>query len=173
MRHRLTFLLICACAALTLAGCGSDGPKRPAPPQWHPPVGMLLRYDTNHDGTVTRAEMEAGVRADFARDDTNHDGHLDEDEVRVVNQQRWKEDASTASPLVDWNHDGYVDFDEFAATPRSLFAQLDTNGDGVLSPPELKAGRAGPPPQFPERKRRVPGGEGGGRPGGGGDGDGD
>jgi len=133
---------------------------------------MLLADDANHDGMVTRAEMEADLRAAFARADTNHDGRLDEDEVRAVNQQRWKEDASSASPLVDWNHDGYVDFDEFAGTARSLFAQLDANGDGVLSPAELKAGKAGPAPQFPERKRRGPGGEAGGPPGGDGDGDG-
>lgn len=132
---------------------------------------MLLQYDADHDGTLTRAEMEAGAHAAFARADTNHDGHLDEDEVRAVNQQRWKEDASTASPLVDWNHDGYVDFNEFAATPRSLFAQLDANGDGTLSPVELKAGRAGPPTPEQERKRGPRGERGGAPPDGDGDGD--
>ena len=172
MGSRLT-VLICACAALVLAGCASGGPRRAGPPQWHPPVDMLLHDDANHDGTITRAEMEQGTRADFARADTNHDGRLDEDEVRAVNQKRWSKDASAASPLVDWNHDGYVDFNEFAATPRSLFAQLDLNGDGALSPAELKAGRAGPPTPERERKRGPHGERGGSPPGGDGDGDGD
>jgi len=171
--HRRLSLLVCACAALALAGCASGGPRRPGPPQWHPPVDMLLQYDANHDGMVTRAEMERGVHAAFTRADTNHDGHLDEDEVRAVNQQRWKEDASTASPLVDWNHDGDVDFNEFAATPRSLFAQLDADSDGTLSPVELKAGRAGPPTPKQEREHRPPGEPGSGPPGDDGDGDGD
>lgn len=99
---------------------------------------MLLNYDANHDGTVTRAEMEAGLRHDFAAADANHDGRLDPDEARAVNQQRLSEDQSTASPLVDWNQDGFIQFDEFATTDRSLFDQLDRNGDGKLSPDELR-----------------------------------
>ena len=78
-----------------------------------------LKYDANHDGTLTRAELEAGLKADFDAADTNHDGRLDIDEVRAVNQARWSADSSAASPLVDWNHDGYVDFNEFAAAPRA------------------------------------------------------
>ena len=104
--------------------------------EWHAPVAMLLRY-VDKDGKVTRAEMEAGLRKDFDAADTNHDGVLEMDEVRAVNEKRWTEDQAAASPLVDWNHDGVVDFNEFAATARSLFDQLDTNGDGVLSPQEL------------------------------------
>ena len=152
--------------AVLLASCGSlfGGPHRPregTDQDFHPPVDILLAYDANHDGSVTRAEMEAGLRADFARVDTNHDGVLEKDEVRAVNESRWNADASTASPLVDWNHDGVVDFDEFAATARSLFVQLDTDGDGVLTPSELH-------PQAPAQERR-PGGR---REPGGGDGGG-
>ena len=160
-------------AALALAGCGSDHVARqPRLSEWHPPVDMLLRYDFNRDGTISRAELEKGLREDFAKADTNHDGRLGEDEVRAVNEQRWAVDASAASPLVDWNHDGYVDFDEFSATSRSLFAQMDTNADGVLSPQEL---HPLPPPQ-PRKARKAGsrGGRGGAEQDGGGpDGDND
>jgi len=156
-----------------LAACGSlfggegHGPPRGGERQdFHPPVDILRAYDANHDGSVTRAEMEAGLRADFAKADTNHDGALDKDEVRAVNAARWNSDASTASPLVDWNHDGVVDFDEFAATARSLFMQLDTNGDGVLSPDEIHPQGTGPVRQ----NGRMRGGR--NRPGGGDDGGG-
>ncbi len=108
-------------------------------PQFHAAVEILLRYDANKDGTVTRVEMEAGLKAEFEAADTNHDGRLDPDEVAAVNQKRWSENASTTSTLVDWNQDGFVDFNEFAATTRSLFAEIDRNGDGQLSPDELKA----------------------------------
>ncbi len=135
---------------ILLAGCGGRGPGPEGGPggrhedEWHAPVQILLRFDANHDGSLTRAEMEAGLKADFAADDTNHDGVLELDEVRAVNDKRWSEDASAASPLVDWNHDGVVDFDEFAATARSLFDQMDADGNGVLSPNELKPRGSGP-----------------------------
>ena len=133
----LAALALCGCASWfggghhhgRMAGGGAD--------EWHPPREMLVQYDANHDGTLTRAELESGLRADFAQADKNHDGHLDEEEVRAVNQARWTANSSTTSPLVDWNHDGYVDFDEFAAAPRSLFDQMDANTDGQLTPDEL------------------------------------
>ncbi len=163
-------------AALALAGCASGRSRAPRPqgPAFHPAVEMLAPYDFNHDGQITRGEMEKGLKADFDRADTNHDGRLDEDEVRAVNQRRLARDASTASPLVDWNHDGYVDFDEFANAPRSLFDQLDTDGNGVLSAAELKAARAGSaqprnPAAGEQRRGRRNGGSGGDSP----DGDGD
>lgn len=157
-----------AAAAFALSGCGlfgHSGPHRPREAEWHPPVGMLLRYDFNHDGSITRAEMEKGLREDFAKADTDHDGVLSEDEVRAVNEKRWADDASAASPLVDWDHDGIIDFDEFAAAPRSLFAQMDANGDGVLSPQELHPAPAAEPRRPPQTDPR--------RRGGGEDGDGD
>jgi uncharacterized membrane protein YgcG len=139
--------MLAAAAAVLLAGCASH---RPGPEggrheeEWHAPVQILLRFDANHDGSVTRAEMEAGLKADFVAADTNHDGVLEPDEVRAINDKRWSEDASASSPLVDWNHDGVVDFDEFAATARSLFDQMDTDGNGVLSPAELRPKGSGP-----------------------------
>ena len=117
-----------------------DGGRRK---EWHPPVEILLRY-ADKDGRVTRAAMEAGLRKDFDAADINHDGVLEPDEVRAVNQKRWNEDQSAASPLVDWNGDGVVDFDEFAATARSLFDEYDKNHDGVLTPDELHPKHAGP-----------------------------
>lgn len=105
---------------------------------------MLEKY-ADKTGVVTRAAMEAGLRADFAAADKNHDGCLNREEARVINEERWKEDQSTASPLIDFYHNGCIDFGEFAATPRSLFDQLDKNGDGKLTPKELHPGRGGAP----------------------------
>ncbi|MGH6889518.1 MAG: EF-hand domain-containing protein [Rhizomicrobium sp.] len=132
--------LIAALFALALVRCAGPRDREPAPPQWHPPSEMLEKY-ADHNGVVTRAAMERGLRADFAAADKNHDGCLDADEVRPINEARWKADASTASPLIDFRHTGCIDFDEFAATPRSLFDQLDKNGDGRLTPKELHPSR--------------------------------
>lgn len=133
--------------ALLLAGCGAFGhapPKplaRPAAAPWHPPTTMLLPYAAP-DGSLTRAQLEAGLRRDFDKLDVKHDGCLDDDQVRAINEARWKQDESTASPLIDFKQNGCVDFDEFAATARTLFEQLDRNGDGRLTAQELHPGTA-------------------------------
>jgi Ca2+-binding EF-hand superfamily protein len=99
---------------------------------------LIANYDSNGDGTVTRRELEAGLRQYFRQADTNHDGRLDPDEVAAANQRRISKDESAAMPLIDWNQDGYVDFDEFAAGVRSQFEQLDLNGDGKVTPDEFR-----------------------------------
>jgi Ca2+-binding EF-hand superfamily protein len=148
-------LLLSAAATIALVACGSDdGPKRHrwypngAPTRdedWHSSVSMLLKYDANHDGTITRAELEAGLKAEFNLADKNHTGCLDPDEVRIINEQRTKSDAAAASPLIDWKDNGCIDFDEYATTARSLFEQLDKDGDGELTPDELNPKKRGQP----------------------------
>ncbi len=159
-RAATAFLPMALAACAGLLGRGDSKPAHASEVPWHPPTAMLLAY-AGRDGSLTRAQLEAGLRRDFAKADTNHDGCLDENEVRAVNEQRWKQDESTASPLIDFKHNGCVDFDEFAATPRSLFEQLDRNGDGKLTADELKPGaaksgtsRQSPQPDTDHRQRR-------------------
>ena len=103
---------------------------------------MLLKYDANHDGTVTRDELIAGLKAEFAAHDTQHNGCLDADRSAQINQARVDADQSTATPVMDWNQDGCIDYTEFSAAPYSLFDQLDRNHDGKLTPKELQRGGA-------------------------------
>lgn len=127
-----------------LSGCGLLGGHSPARMRqgdtpWHPPTTILLAYAAA-DGSLTRAQLIAGLRRDFDKVDKNHDGCLDKDEVRAINEQRWKKDESTASPLIDFKNNGCVDFNEFAATAVSLFDQLDREGIGKLTAAQLKPG---------------------------------
>jgi hypothetical protein len=110
-------------------------------------AALLLRYDANHDGVVTREEMEAGLKADFAAADTNGDGCLDTAETRTENQRRLARDGAQASPLVDWNLDGCVDFREFANTAHSYFDLVDKKKDGRVTLIELR----GPSMPIPPR----------------------
>ncbi|MFL6691231.1 MAG: EF-hand domain-containing protein [Alphaproteobacteria bacterium] len=123
-------LLVCACAV------SSPPPKAPA--EFHPPRAILEAYDANHDGVVTRGELEQGLRVEFTKADARHTACLDAEEARAVNEQRWAQDQSTASPLVDFKGNGCIDFDEFAATARSLFEQMDGNGDGKITSDEFQ-----------------------------------
>jgi len=136
----------CICAAfgvLALAACSAPVAKwTPYLPQrsenWHSGARMIASYDSDNNGTVTRAELEAGLRQYFRQADTNRDGRLDPDEVAAANQRRIRMDQSAAIPLIDWNQDGYVDFGEFAASIRSIFEELDLNGDGQVTPDEFR-----------------------------------
>ena len=171
MRAGLRTITVMA-LALALAGCASsEQPKHhrwnpnggpTGNEDWHSPVAMLLKYDTNRDGTLTREELEAGLKKDFDAADKHHTGCLDSDEVTEINEERMKYDESAASPLIDWKKKGCIDFDEFATTARSLFLQLDTNGDGKLTPNELhphKPGKKAPTPEI--GPSGYPGGGGG------------
>lgn len=134
-----------------LSACASDGPRKPLgvkrepqqrPAEWRPVNALLLRHDANKDGSVSRAEMDEGLKKDFAADDTNRDGVLDAAEVEAINQTRWSADASATSPLIDWNNSGSVDLREYSATVHSVFDDLDADGNGILSAEELKPDRA-------------------------------
>lgn len=81
-------------------GKGRDGAAGMMPPP--PPgagLGMMMgpgahrlhemaeKADTNHDGTITRAEFDAAAKARFDAADTNHDGTLTAAERRAA----WKQ----------------------------------------------------------------------------------
>lgn len=173
--RRLSLILL---STLALAACG--GPRQPPPwmrsaekprdENYHGgDAGMILKYDANHDGTLTRAELIAGLKAEFAAHDTHHNGCLDPEQARVINQERVDQDQSVATPVMDWNQDGCIDYTEFSAAPYSLFDQLDLDHDGKLTPKELE--RAGakprdanaappdqPPPDTGQHRRRRGGG---------------
>ncbi len=158
---RLARLLAAAGAVLIVAAAcggmrgrplpGPGGPNagvRPLSEQEHN-IRLMLSFDGNSDGTVTRDEMEAALKRQFAACDTNGDGRIDFREMQAENDRRFRVNGAGASPLIDWNQNGEIEFDEFATTARSLFAELDRNMDGKLTSDELRLmppGRGGPPP---------------------------
>ncbi len=156
---------VCGLVILLLAGCAST-PKRAhsQEPPWRPAAAMLIVYAAP-DGSLTRAQMEAGLHRDFNKADVNHDGCLNQAEVRAINQQRLKDDESAASPLIDFKNTGCLDFEEYAAAPRSLFDQLDVSGTGKLTAQQLKPGSK---PQTTQGQSPDNTGEGHHRHGGGG-----
>ena len=136
----------------TVAGVGTASAAQRLPAGLPASAALLLRYDANHDGIVTREEMEAGLKADFAAADTNGDGCLDAAETRAENQRRLARDGAEASPLVDWNLDGCVDFKEFANTAHSYFQLVDKKKDGKVTLQELR----GPSMPIPPRQEPKP-----------------
>jgi EF hand domain-containing protein len=169
------------CAVVVLAASACAGPRaRQAPlpggqnaamrPIGEPEqnIRLMLSYDENSDGTVTRDELEAGLRRQFAACDLNHDGRIDIREMQAENDRRFKAFGTAASPLIDWNQNGQIDFDEFATTARSVYAELDVDHDGKLDKNELRLptlrgrgppgdGQGGPGQQRPRRGMAFPG----------------
>ena len=149
----LIVLLLAGCSTPTRHWSPSESPREE---NWHSPASLILRYDANNDGQVTRRELEAGLRQDFWQADTNRDGRLDPEEVRVANLRRIRIDQSTAIPLIDWNHDGFVDFKEFAAGMRSLFDQFDADGDGFVTLKEMHVRLVPAAPKPPSEDTQPP-----------------
>ncbi len=134
-------------------------------------AAILQRYDANKDGTLTRDELIAGLKAEFATHHPDAKGCLPDSEVAAINQLRIDQDQTTATPLVDWNRDDCLDYSEFSAFAYSLFDQFDRNRDARITPQEFNpTGRPPAAGQLPGEQPRGPerrGGPGGPPPGGG------
>jgi Ca2+-binding EF-hand superfamily protein len=113
------------------------------------PSDPLMRaLDRNGDGVIDESEI-ADAPASLLTLDKNGDGKLTQDELRPSRPA--KRDGSAASidqglppsPLMlalDANHDGVIDANEIANAPAAL-KTLDKNGDGELTPDELRPAR--------------------------------
>ena len=147
MRHSAIF----AAAAIVAGACIGVLQAAERLPRGLPPsAALLLRFDADKDGNVTKEEMEAGLKADYAAADSNMDGCIDAAEVRVENALRLRRDGSQASPLVDWNLDRCVDLREFSNTAHSYFDLADRTKDGRVSQLELRG------PSMPVAPRIIP-----------------
>ena len=168
-----------AATALTATAQKHDrrGDRRPPPP---PAVVAVI--DADHDGTISEEELSGAAEA-LAKLDENGDGALTPDELRLPPPPKAPkgdgEDEGEGGgqgrpprphlpPVIaalDTDKDGTISAAELEAAPESLKA-LDKDGDGELSPEELRpqgmpphgggprgGGRPqGPPPGAGERE---------------------
>jgi hypothetical protein len=142
------------------------------------------RADYDRSEPMDRATMMAKVDARFAMIDTNGDGMIDAAEMaahrqtmrtagaerraamseedkakrqakmqerRSVMKERWAKRADSGEARtkggwlaqIDANGDGLITREEFAAPAIKRFDRLDANGDGIVTPEERAAARRG------------------------------
>ena len=104
-------------------------------------IRLMMTFDANKDGSVSRDEVDAGLKTQFAQADMDHNGVLNLREIQAENARRWQTSGTASSPLIDWNQDGTVSLAEFSGTAYSVFSQLDRDRGGSLAGNELEAPR--------------------------------
>jgi EF-hand domain pair/EF hand len=138
-------------AALTLTAPALAAPDPMAPPTAAKPARAtsgLMRYDTNGDGFVDRAEWNAGQEARFKQLDTNNDGKLTQDELfartpgadrgNVLPTDRQVQRQTSYFQLLDTDRDGFVSKAEFMAQAAKNFARCDLDKDGRINTAECR-----------------------------------
>lgn len=137
-------------------------------------VATMLQFDKNGDGALQKNEVPERMQGIFARGDANQDGVLTRDELLQAAQKQSQQAASRGGggerrgpggfdgerrgpgggmmrfdPVMralDTDQDGAITSAEWSKAPQVL-AQFDRNGDGQLTPDELR-------PSFQGRERR-------------------
>lgn len=133
-------------AASTLAACsmfGGGGATAQRAPETAATIGHLATECARlqplygaKDSELTRKQMDAALKAAFAKWDVDGNGELGMREIEPVNDELHAENVG-ASPVTDWNADGHVDFAEFASGWRTMFDLCDSNRNDVVSLREL------------------------------------
>jgi Ca2+-binding EF-hand superfamily protein len=93
--------------------------------------------DINHDGKVTRAEVDKTIQIKFT-EAAKGGNAVTPDEFYNLELARLRDMAQKRFDRADSNHDGKLSEAEFDVPAQKIFDHLDRNHDGVITADELK-----------------------------------
>lgn len=100
------------------------------------------QLDTNGDGMVTLAELQARGEARFNETDTDGNGSLSAEEMKAKSERATDERIAKMIEKRDENGDGELSLDEVKPDgdrAEKMFERLDEDGDGNISQAEFDA----------------------------------
>jgi len=106
-----------------------------------PPSPVRSALDTNGDGVVSAAEIDAAP-ASLQRLDRDGDRRIDESESRPAAPPTVSDELTTTLMGFDANKDGRLTRDEVPERFQGLFERADANKDGVLAAAEIRQSAA-------------------------------
>ncbi|MDA8747641.1 EF-hand domain-containing protein [Litoreibacter sp.] len=110
----------------------------------HGPRISFEALDTDANGEVTKAEMEAAADARFAKSDINSDGFLTKDELGQDANKRATKRIDRMFEHRDANNDGKLSTQELRPSDERAaerFARVDTDNSGGISKDEFEAAK--------------------------------
>lgn len=134
------YLMILTAGAISLGVAATDAQAKRGPEGG--PRASFETLDTDSNGQITQAELDAHRAAQFAERDTNGDGKLTADEMAMEGKDRQAKRIEKMIERLDANDDGGVSLEEMAEfKPRrggeKGMMRFDTNEDGMISKAEF------------------------------------
>lgn len=104
----------------------------------HGMMRMFDRFDTDEDGKVTRAEIEALIGGRIATFDKDGTAGLSKEEFTLLLAEMMRDRIDRHFSRLDDNDDGVIDAKELEKPATRLIRWVDEDGDGAVSIKEAK-----------------------------------
>jgi hypothetical protein len=117
-----------------------DGKRRHGKHGRHggPGMNMMESFDTNKDGKLTQAEIDAARRDRLAKFDSNKDGKLSLEEYQDLWLDAMRERMVDRFQRLDADGNAMVTVDEFGQPFEKMVQRRDRDGDGELTEADLR-----------------------------------
>lgn len=99
---------------------------------------MFKTFDTNKDGTITTAEIEAATQQRLNDNDANGDGALSLEEFQGVWMEMLRERMVDAFQRFDEDGDGVITKAEVDEKTSWMLSRMDRNDDGQITREEMR-----------------------------------